>query len=263
MQLDIENYKRHAGRVSLDGIDFDAFRDVPLDAATLRCLRYMHDIEHHTVCYLRDLLVTPAHRDPEMTTFLTMWAFEEFWHGEAIAGVLAAHGEPAGAARIAPLRASLRWRDRLAPTLHGLGSAVVGASYTAVHMTWGAINEWSTQAGYARLAARAEHPVLRELLGRIMRQEGRHIDFYASQAARRLEGNRKAQRVTRMALTRFWRPVGSEVMPETEVRFLIRHLFAGEGGRAVVQRIDRRIDRFPGQDGLGLLARAAERFAVV
>ena len=78
MQLDLETYKRHAGRVELDGIDFDAVRAEPLDDDSLRCLRYMHDVEHHTVCYLRDLLVTPAHRDPDMTTFLTMWTFEEF-----------------------------------------------------------------------------------------------------------------------------------------------------------------------------------------
>ena len=57
---------------------------------------YMHDIECHTICYLRDLLVTSAHRDPEITTFLTFWSFEEYWHGEAIATVLRAHGEPPG-----------------------------------------------------------------------------------------------------------------------------------------------------------------------
>ncbi len=34
---------------------------------------------------------------------------------------------------------------------------------------------------------RAGHPVLTELLGRIMRQEGRHVDFYATEATRRLE----------------------------------------------------------------------------
>jgi hypothetical protein len=261
MQLDIEIYKRHAGRVSLDGIDFDAFRTQPLDPSSLRCLRYMHDVEHHTICYLRDLLVTPAHRDPEMTTFLTMWTFEEFWHGEAIGAVLAAHEEASGARRIAPLRAALGWRDRLAPMLHGLGSVLVGASYTAVHMTWGAINEWTTQAAYSRLAARAQHPALAELLRRIMRQEGRHIDFYANQAIARLDGNRTAQRVTRAALRRFWRPVGSDLMPEAEVRFIVRHLFRGPEGDAAVERIDRRVGRLPGLAGLGLLHDAAERYA--
>jgi hypothetical protein len=261
MQLNIETYKRHAGRVSLDEIDFDAFRRQRLDDDSLRCLRYMHDIEHHTICYLRDLLVTSAHRDPDITTILTMWSFEEFWHGDAIASVLAAHGEPSGAARIAPLRRGLHWKDRIAPLLHGLGSALAGPSYTAVHMTWGAVNEWTTQAGYGQLGSRAAHPTLTELLRRIMRQEGRHIDFYASQAVRRLRGDRRAQRLARAALTRFWAPVGSDVMPEPEVRFLIRYLFSGSDGEAVVARLDRQIDRLPGLQGLRLLAGAVERYA--
>ena len=42
----------------------------------------------------------------------------------------------------------------------------------ALHTTWGALNEW-TQTGYALLSERAHHPVLSELLGRFMRQEGR------------------------------------------------------------------------------------------
>ena len=261
MQLDIETYKRHAGRVSVQDIEFDAFRTRPLDLASLRCLRYMHDVEHHTICYLRDLLVTPAHRDPEMTAFLTMWTFEEFWHGEAIAAVLAAHDEPAGSPRIAPLRAALGWKDRIAPMVHGLGSALVGASYTAVHMTWGAVNEWTTQAGYSRLAARAQHPVLTELLRRIMRQEGRHIDFYATQAERRLQHDRRAQRLTRFALRRLWKPVGSDVMSPSEVRFMVHHLFGDASGTDTAERIDRRIDRLPGLDGLRLIQGAAERYA--
>src|SRR5271170_7360673 len=103
MRTTIDSYKTRAGRLDLDGINFDDFRDQPLSADGLRCLRYMHDVEHHTICYLRDLLLTPAHRDPDITAFLSCWAFEELWHGEAIARVLEAHGEAAGAARIAPL----------------------------------------------------------------------------------------------------------------------------------------------------------------
>ena len=146
----------------MQDIDFDAFVAKPLDHASLRCLRYMHDVEHHTICYLRDLLVTRAHRDPDITAFLTMWTFEEYWHGEAIGR---GAGRPRRAGRSArgsrPLAPAARLRDRLAPILHGLGSAVVGDAYTAVHMTWGAVNEWTTQAGYARLAARANHPAAR------------------------------------------------------------------------------------------------------
>ena len=82
----------------------------------------MHDVEHHTVCYLRDLLLTPAHQDPEITSFLSCWVFEEMWHGEAIGAVLEAHGEQAGAPRIAALRQRHRRREALT-TLSTIGSA--------------------------------------------------------------------------------------------------------------------------------------------
>src|SRR5207248_10860052 len=134
-------------------------------------------------------------------------------------------------------------------------------SFIAVHMTWGAINEWSTQAGYARLAAKEKHPVLSELLRRIMRQEGRHIDFYASEAHRRLADDRRAQRLTRLALTRFWKPVGATVMPRSEVSHLIGYLFGDEEGLDIALRIDRRIDSLPGLAGLGLAVAARERYA--
>ena len=101
MRTTIESYKQRAGRLSLEGIEFDDFKDRPLAPEALRSLRYMHDVEHHTVCYLRDLLLTPAHRDPDITSFLACWVFEEMWHGEAIGQVLEAHGEQAGAPRIA------------------------------------------------------------------------------------------------------------------------------------------------------------------
>ena len=97
-------------------------------------------------------------------------------------------------------------------------------------MTWGAINEWTTQAGYSRLAEAAGHPTLRELLRRIMKQEGGHIDFYASEATRRLGDSPKAQKMTRFALSHWWRPVGSGVMPKREVGFLVNYLFDGNKG---------------------------------
>ncbi len=256
MQFDIARYQSLVRPVDVSDIDFDDFRRQPLDAESLRCLRYMHDVEYHTVCYLRDLLVTSAHADPEITTFLTFWAYEEFWHGEAIASVLAAHGEPAGATRVGELRAGRRARDRVSPIVATMASALLGRTMPAVHMAWGAINEWTTQAGYARLAQRADHRTLQTLLRRIMTQEGRHIDFYASQAQHRLEGDRRSQAVCRYALAHLWRPVGSGVVASAETDFLVRHLFGGPEGLAVADRIDRRVDRLPGLCGLGLARRA-------
>ncbi len=163
------------------------------------------------------------------------------WHGEAIGHVLEAHGEPAGAPRIAALRHGRRRKEAVS-TLSTIGSAAfAGRAFIALHMAWGAVNEWTTQAGYSRLNERASHPTLRELLKRIMRQEGGHIDFYASEATRRLAASPRAQRLTRFALKHLWRPVGSGVMPKDEVAFLVRYLIDGADGAdgaAVASRID-------------------------
>ncbi len=256
MRTTIDPSTARAARLDTSGIDFDAFVHTPLSPDGLRCLRYMHDVEHHTVCYLRDLLLTPAHRDPTVTSFLACWAYEELWHGEAIAEVLAAHREPAGRRRVAALRRGRRWRDLVGVVSHLGLSTLAGDSFVALQMAWGAINEWTTQAGYARLAAVEGHPTLSELLRRIMRQEGRHIDFYSSEARRRLAHDMGAQRLARQALRYLWKPVGSGVMPAGEVRFLGAHLFSGPDGMAMARRIDRRVDGLPGLAGLHLLASA-------
>jgi rubrerythrin len=249
---DIAKLIQRSARLEIDDIDFDAFRTQPLDPNALRCLRYMHDVEGHTICYLRDILVTRVHRDPELTAFLACWSYEEHWHGEALARVLDAHGEASGQSRLANMRQHLPKADSLRPAIFSAISAVT-KHLPAVHMAWGAVNEFSTQTGYARLIEKAKHPVLTELLRRIMRQEGRHIDFYASEAGRRLSASRSARQLTRYALRHFWGPVGSGVMPEPEIRFLATYLFGDEQGRSAAKRVDRQIDRLPGLQGLHLL----------
>jgi hypothetical protein len=251
---EISKLIQRSARLEIDDIDFDAFRAQPLDPDALRCLRYMHDVEGHTICYLRDILVTRAHRDPDITAFLACWSYEEHWHGDALGRVLEAHGE-AGRSRLANMRQHLPRNDSLRPALFSAVSAVT-KHLPAVHMAWGAVNEWSTQTGYGRLIEKAKHPVLTELLRRIMRQEGRHIDFYASEAGKRLASSRTARRLTRFALRRYWGPVGSGVMPKAEIRFLATYLFGDEQGRKAAERIDRQIDRLPGLEGLRLVDNA-------
>lgn len=258
MRFDLAAFKQVSGRLEVDDLDWAAFADSPLGDDELRCVRYMHDVEHHTSCYLRNLLNTRAHADPEISTFLTLWSFEELWHGEALAAVLAAHGEPAGTTRIRDTRNRLRRRMTVSPLLWMAISAAT-PHFLAVHMTVGVVNEWTTQAGYARLAARAGHPVLTDLLRRIMRQEGRHIDFYLTGAREHLVDIPAAQRVTRTVMAHVWRPVGAGVMPAAETAHLVRYLFGDTDGRAMAARIDRRVDRLPGLGDLRLMARSVRR----
>ncbi len=256
MSFQVEKYARQAAPVRYDDLDLTtAFRDRPLSSDTLRVLRYMCDIESHTICYLRDVLVTPSHTDPEVTTFLTMWNYEEYWHGEVLADVLAAHGIATGADHIRQVRLRQGWRDRVSPIRQALLANLIGDDFVATHMSWGAVNEWLTFAGYQRLTQIENHPVLSEVLSRIAAQETRHIAFYATQARTRLAASGRARQLTRVALSMAWQPVGANVMPPDEVRHLVRHLLGGADGLAEARRIDARINTLPGLEGLNLVQR--------
>ena len=207
----------------------------------------MQDIEAHTIVYLRTLLSTRAMDDPEVATFLACWFYEETFHGRALARFLAAAGHPV-TSRARSSENLLQWAEaRATAVVAGLWPDFVG-----VHMAWGAINELTTLIGYQRLSDVACHPVLTELLARIVRDESRHFSFYYRQAERRLARAGPA-RVARFLVDRFWAPVGSRVQPDDEVRFLARYLLAGEEGRSAARRVDGQIRNLPGFDGVQLL----------
>src|SRR6202021_2374916 len=49
VSIDIDTLVRRSARLEVEDLDLGAFRAQPLDPDTLRCLRYMHDVEGHTV----------------------------------------------------------------------------------------------------------------------------------------------------------------------------------------------------------------------
>jgi len=260
--FDISNFKNNSVRVKFDDVDYDSFRDRPLTPAALRTLRYMSDVESHTICYLRDLLVTPSHKDPEVTAFLTHWAYEEFWHGEALDEVLRVHGMLADYAHIREVRLAQGIKDRLAPINQALAANIIGEDFVAVHMSWGAINEWSAHAAYARMMQREDHPELTKLLKRVQKQETRHLAFYASQAKDRLERSAGARKLTRFAMKAFWGPVGSTIQPKRETAFVLNYLMGGPEGAKHIERIDRKMDELPGLYGMHLVRNAVAKYGV-
>ncbi len=252
----IERYASRSQALDLTGIDWEQLRHRPLDAATVRTLRYMQDIEIHTMIYVRSLLSTRAIDDPDVATFLACWFYEETFHGRGLARLLAAGGHDTVTRR----RSRAPLANRLEESAIRLVSQV-WPDFVAVHMTWGAINELTTLTGYQRLAELADHPVVTEVLARIMRDEARHFAFYYHQAEERL-ARPGARRVARFLIDHFWAPVGSGVQPDPEVRFLATHLFSGPDGRAAARRVDGTIRRLPGFEGAQLIeafvARALE-----
>jgi hypothetical protein len=262
MAFDIDKYTATSVSVHWDDLDFESFRENPLPDHSLRTLRYMADVEYHTVCYTRDLLTTPSHNEPEVSAFMTMWNREEFWHGEALAEVLNTHGVDFGFDELKATRMKLGWKDRLDPIKQSLLGKIVGQDFVAVHMAWGAANEWSAITAYNRMAELEENPTLAELLRRIAKQEARHVAFYTSQARARLARSRKAQVIARFALSHFWAPVGSSIMEREDVQHVMGHLMGGAEGRKAARKIDGHISGMPGLSGLTIVEDSLDELGV-
>jgi hypothetical protein len=251
MAFDVDKYTSVS--VRWEDLDLEKFKDHPLPAHSLRTLRYMADVEYHTVCYTRDLLTTPSHKEADMSAFMTMWNREEFWHGEALATVLGYHGITVDFDELKANRLKLGWKDKLDPIKQSIAGKIVGNDFVAVHMAWGAANEWSAISAYNRMAELEEDPVLAELLKRIAKQEARHVAFYTSQARERLAQSKKAQVIARFALKNFWAPVGSSIMERDDVVHVMNHLMSGAEGRKTARKIDTQISGLPGLTGLKIV----------
>ena len=172
------------------------------------------------------------------------------------------HGQDADYRHIRKVRMSQGLRDRLSPINQALAANIIGEDFVAVHMSWGAINEWSAHAAYQRMIDRERHPELTKLLRRVQAQETKHLAFYASQAKQRLAGSAAARKLTRFAMKIGWAPVGSGIEPKEETAFVLDYLMGGPEGLELIDRIDAKMDELPGLAGLHLVRRAVGKFGV-
>lgn len=268
--FDLDRYLRASKKVDLGDLEWEQIKDHPVTVEEARCLAYMMDIESHTVIFLRDLLATKAAFEPDITAFLSCWVYEELWHGEAFSRFLGEAGfatEPEGertswdapypskVARNTWIRRKLGTKGYAAHIATLFGSAAV-KDFPALHMTWGAVNEFSTLTGYHRLIAKTGHPVMIDLLGRVIKDERRHYAFYRNQAVLRLRRSPKAQKVVRWAMEHLWAPVGTGVRPQVETDFVVAYLMGDDDGLAVAREMDETISEIPGLDGVKLLQSA-------
>jgi len=100
LEFDVEKYLRNSKKVDVSDIDLSQAVRYPVSDDEVRALTYMCDIESHTVVYLRAILNTCAIEDPQTTSFLSCWAYEEFFHGRTIRQFLDAIGAPVSSTRM-------------------------------------------------------------------------------------------------------------------------------------------------------------------
>jgi hypothetical protein len=260
--FDLDRYLRVSGASKPAAFDWERLQP-RLGNEALFCLAYMMDIESHTIVYLRDLLSTGIVREVDVTAFLSCWAYEEFFHSLLLRRFLGRQGVEIDDRRFSELRRCRSLADRVIVPVARLVSRVT-RHFPAVHMAWGAINEFTTLTGYQAVirqtdpaAAGREPSLLTTILERIIKDERRHFAFYFNQARARLRPI-AAQRLTSFLLRRFWTPVGVTVRGDESMRRVCAFLFPDDAGLSALGKLDSRIRALPGLGWFNLGRRYAE-----
>lgn len=219
----------------------------PVPETLIPVIRYMRDVESYTPVYFDQLMRSPTGRNPAIRDFMERWVTEEPLHGELLNRFL----EEAGVASSPTWKKDIIGEIPAAYTKTARRNMrvanLIGERFTAVHMTWGAINELQTLTGYQRLWRLAKHPVLEYILRAIGREESKHYFFYWSVARIRLAQSGFSRALARFIIDMFWSPVGEGTKSTAETNAVIRALFAGaEGVRYVDQFVNDLIAKLPG-----------------
>ena len=253
--FDVRAYARTAVGNLREGLHLDAFESAPLSAETLRSVSFLQAVERATMQHLRNVLVTPTHKDARITAFLTTWAYEKYWIADALTAVLSAHDAVPVSRRANPVVRFFReLGERFSPIRESMVANQIGVDMLAVHMSIGAIDGWLTQAAYTRIAQLEPNPELSTTIDTILNIKARHLTFFEPQSEYRLAASPKAQKLTRSRLRKSAWPLGADDLAKTDTRNFFDRLFLSSPGLA--KSIDDAIDGLPGLRGLGLIQRA-------
>ncbi len=247
-------YERQPRALTEEFISQIPWREVknyPLDERFVPVLLYMRDIEILTEMYHEELKRTPTGKDPVISKFMERWGLEEITHGELINRFLNEYGFETPRQWKQEIKMSVSAYYNFYTRILTALTNCVGKSFTATHMTYGAINELSTTQGYRRLIKIADHPVLTHILKGIIREESAHTQFYWSIARLELRKSDFARKISRFVIKNFWLPVGSGARPEEDTHYTVATLFGGsEGLQWIDKTITQKVQTLPGFEGL-------------
>lgn len=254
-----ERYLASSAKLDVTDIDWAEARRVNLTADEVWMLKYFSDIENQTIVYMRDLMDTDAALEEDVVAFLSMWNYEEFFHGHALARLVKECGHSVEKDRIKNARKRTSVTEALEKTAAAALSKLFRKDFPAVHAAWGAVQEFTTLHGYESLGSNTKNPVLKVLCDRIAKQERRHFAWYFNKAKDRLNASTTAQKLTRTLLSNFWSPVGAGVKTKEEVAKVMRLLFPGDSLYAMAHNVDAKIGALPGLEGIALMLPYCEK----
>jgi len=253
MTTEIEKFISVSAKIETGDIDWEEARGVGLSEDERFVLTYFSDIESQTVRYLRTLLQMKLAFRPAISAFLMTWGYEEFFHGHALASLMAVCGHALEEDRMERVVKKAKFNEWLEAVLGPLLSKVFSNQFPAVYLSFGAIQEMTTLRGYERLKVITRNPALKILCERIARQERRHFAWYFNNAKELLEESRLARTLARKLLEFNWVPVGAGVKSDAEVTRLFSILFPSEHGKHLVREVDAKMGTLPGLEGIQLM----------
>lgn len=248
-------YLEKSRKLDVTGIDWADVPRHPLSSDEIRILTYTMDIESNTIVYLKELLASRAAEEPDTVAFLSCWNYEEYFHGYYIRRFLESAGVDLGSDRFKEVSTRRSPLYVLQQVGHRLMAGIFRQGFMTIYMAWGAINELATLEAYQVIGGRTRHPVLADLLGRIVKDERRHFAFYFSRA-RDLLANPSNCKIASTVVSCLWQLVGSGERPQSEVDFVLLQMLAGPDGQRAGDSITRKIRELPGFERWDGIARA-------
>lgn len=248
----LEQHLSASQKIQTDDLDWDLAAKIGLTEDERNSLRFFADVEGQTVHYFLEVAQLQAARDPEILTFLTMWNYEEYFHGHALTKFLEVCGDSKIAAceRAAAVRSKARFKAKIEDLIQRMMAKVMPKAFVSLWMTWGALQEAVTCKGYEALERTTKNPVLSELARRIAKQERRHFAYYYSQARDHLSRSTFSQRFTRFIVKKFFSLVGSGVKTPSQMAHMLDRLFPGPLLLDMTSYVDRKVSALPGLSGL-------------
>ena len=246
MAFAIDKFLDLSKAVVTSDLDWSYIQEVGVTDDEARALRYMSDVESHTIIFLRDLLSGHTARDREITAFLACWVYEETQHGHALDKFLTACGRPREANHFEKVIQGAGFKEQV-EAFATIYLAKLTPHFAATHMAWGAIQEMMAASAYTQLAYYTRNKELSKLLLRLAKDERRHQAFYYYQAEKRLH-HPFALAMAKLALKKFWSPVGLGVGETLGLEFIASLLFDDERGQEELRSMDRKFSKLPGFD---------------
>lgn len=251
--FDVRGFARTAQGSLRDGLDLEASAAAGLAPEVHRVVAILAALEGATMEHLRNVLVTPTHKDARVTAFLVSWAYEKYWIADAMQAIARASGEDEAtdaaahartAASAAPVRRGSTGRGPIRRALAGFaqGFDVIGA-----HLALGYVDDLVLDLAYARLEAIAAappaaddvvrpNPALAVAVARIRDIKSRHTAFFEGECAVRLGSSVRAARLARRELARSVWPLGAAVVGVDGRRAFARFALPDGDARAALAR---------------------------